>query len=78
MTIFPLPLPQLASREALDKLLLERVAKRDLPAIFLAATNAEETIYLNQAGERVYGDPSQGEVDEDTREFLVVKSHVSL
>lgn len=65
----PLPLPELASPGALDKLLHDRVAVRDLPAIFLAATNADETIYLNQAGERVFGDASKGEVNEDTRGY---------
>lgn len=68
MTVDMLPAPELRSPDALDKLLRERVARRDLPAIFLGATNADETIYLNQAGERVFGNPSAGEVNEDTRE----------
>lgn len=68
MTVDMLPAPKLRTTEALDTLLRERVAKRDLPAIFLGATNADETIYLNQAGERVFGNAAAGEVNEDTRE----------
>ena len=68
MTVDRFPEPKLKSPDALDTLLRERVAKRDLPAIFLGATNADETIYLNQAGERVFGNAAAGEVNEDTRE----------
>lgn len=56
-------LPKLASRTALDKLLLSRP---ELPARFFLATNAKETIYSNEIGDRVYGRPEDGAVDEDT------------
>lgn len=69
MTVDALPKPQLKTCDALDTLLKERVAKRDLPAIFLGATNADESIYLNQAGERVFGDAEAGHVHEDTRKL---------
>jgi methyl acetate hydrolase len=66
--------PQLPSlsrsgTKTLDKLLHERVALNETPAVFWLATNAEEEIYSNQAGLRTFGDESSGQVHADTSEF---------
>lgn len=64
----PPPVPMLTSRTLLDEHLASRPTT-DLPAIFFAATNAEETLYLNQAGDRVFGRPEEGAVNSDTRKW---------
>ncbi|RSH89119.1 hypothetical protein EHS25_002785 [Saitozyma podzolica] len=66
MSSLPLPTLRSGAKERIDEILVRTVEGRTLPAIFLGATNAKETIYWNQAGERVFGDASAGEVDEDT------------
>lgn len=61
-------LPQLkqGGKEALDKNLRDAVARRETPALFFLATNAKETIYSNQEGEKVFGDEESGKVGPDT------------
>ncbi|KAL8286141.1 hypothetical protein RQP46_004629 [Phenoliferia psychrophenolica] len=63
-----LPFPTLSpgGQERLDAYLTTTVAGREVPALFFGATNAKETIYQSQAGERVFGQPEKGEVDADT------------
>ncbi|KAK4703820.1 hypothetical protein P7C70_g2387, partial [Phenoliferia sp. Uapishka_3] len=63
-----LPLPNLspAGKQRLDEFLIETVNGREVPALFFGATNATEIIYFNQAGERVFGEPEKGAVDENT------------
>lgn len=61
-----LPTLRQGGAETLDKLLHETVARHDIPAMFYLATNAKETIYANQTGEKVFGDPSKGQIDDDT------------
>ena len=63
-----MPLPKLAANgvKALDAQLQKTVDQRHVPAVFFLATNAKETIYSNQAGEVQFGDPSSGQVDENT------------
>jgi len=65
----PLP-PKLSSagRRALDALLHQRVASRTLPALHFGATTSAGTLYLNCAGDRVFGEPEKGQVDRDTSE----------
>lgn len=62
----PLPTLKEGASHRLDTLLKETVAKRTVPAICYGATNAERTIYSNQAGDVRFGDSSAGEVDADT------------
>jgi hypothetical protein len=50
----------------LDAFLKDTVAARKIPAVVMAATNAKETIYLNQCGDVSFGDPSKGQIDEQT------------
>jgi len=57
-----------SGKQALDDLLQSSVASREVPAVFFGATNADETLYLNCAGEKTFGDESSGQVDEDTSE----------
>lgn len=69
--------PQLPSisksgSNTLDRLLHERVALNETPAVFWLATNAKEEIYSNQAGLRVFGDESSGQVHADTSELTPI------
>jgi hypothetical protein len=54
-------------RRNLDKL-LDTVEKRELPALFLTACNANEVIYENQAGWTDFDDQDGQKVDVDTSE----------
>jgi hypothetical protein len=60
-----------SGKQALDDLLQSSVDSREVPAVFFGVTNAEETLYLNCAGEKHFGDESKGQVDEDTSESKV-------
>jgi hypothetical protein len=40
--------------------------------MFVGASNAQEEIYWSCAGDKVFGDPSQGEVNSDTSTFPVL------
>ena len=66
------PLPRLKAEGSknLDSLLHSTVAKQNLPAIFCAATNVNETFYSNQDGHVVFGDEGSGKVDSDTSELM--------
>ncbi|KAI5480308.1 hypothetical protein MNV49_001267 [Pseudohyphozyma bogoriensis] len=63
-----LPLPTLTpeATKPIDAFLKTTVAEGKVPAVFFGATNAKETIYFNQGGEKVAGNPGEGMVDEDT------------
>jgi hypothetical protein len=57
-------------KEALDAL-LKRTVEGDappFPAIHFGATTATGELYFNCAGDRVYGEPEKGAVNEDTSE----------
>lgn len=56
----------------IDSFLGSVVDSRRVPAMFLGATNAQEEIYWSCAGDKVFGDPSQGEVNSDTSTFAVL------
>lgn len=60
--------PTLAAIHAkkLDTFLKETVARRECPAVFLGVCNKDEILYFNQAGDKVFGDASQGMIDSDT------------
>jgi hypothetical protein len=62
----PLPTWNSQAARSLDKLLEETVSSGDFPALFMGATTADRILYWNQQGNRVYGDPSRGPVDENT------------
>jgi hypothetical protein len=64
----PLAKPNLSpsSTEHLDEYLKQAVEARNVPAVFLGATNADATIYQSQAGELVFGQQEAGLVDENT------------
>jgi hypothetical protein len=67
-----LPLPTVTSADSLDAL-LHRVIQHDLvPGAFFGAANVNDIIYENQAGAKVYGDKSAGEVDARTSALLHV------
>lgn len=61
-----LPTISSSARGPLDEFLQENVQSRRVPAMFIGATNAKEEIYFNQAGEKVFGDASKGEVGSET------------
>ena len=65
-----LPTPSIdqAGRSAIDQFLAETVSSRRVPATFLGVTTAKEELYFNQDGERVFGHPDQGLVDDQTSE----------
>lgn len=55
-------------KAALDAVLTKAAASRTVPAVHFAVTTADGPIYGNQAGERVFGEPDKGPVNEDTSE----------
>lgn len=55
-------------KAALDALLKKAVESRVVPALHFAATTKDDVIYAGQAGERVFGEPDKGQVNEDTSE----------
>jgi hypothetical protein len=67
-------LPTITSegRAQIDSFLSSVVGSRRVPAMFVGATNAQEEIYWSCAGDKVFGDPSQGEVNSDTSTFPVL------
>ncbi|ORY32004.1 beta-lactamase/transpeptidase-like protein [Naematelia encephala] len=63
-----LPLPTISpkGKATLDALLAKTVEERTVPAVFFGATNAKEELYFNSKGEKVFGQPEEGEVYSDT------------
>ncbi|KAL7423577.1 hypothetical protein Q5752_001157 [Cryptotrichosporon argae] len=64
--LVPLPTIKPASVPTLDAVLEKAVADGVVPALFLGATNAKETIYYRAGGLKNVDKPELGEVDEDT------------
>jgi hypothetical protein len=55
----------------LDDILKQNVASGEIPAATFAVVTSDlkaDPIYINTAGDRVYGDASKGQIDEDTGE----------
>lgn len=50
----------------LSELLHKVVDSREVPAVFFGATTADEELYFDQYGEKVFGQPESGQVDADT------------
>lgn len=65
----PYPTLKPGGAAQLDSFLKRVVEKRDVPGVFLAATNARETIYEAQLGDLEFGHPEKGQIDRDTSEF---------
>ncbi|KAK8858905.1 hypothetical protein IAR55_003136 [Kwoniella newhampshirensis] len=63
-----LPLPTLAAEgeKSLDDFLSKEVGSREIPALFIGATNAKEEIYFSVDGEVTFGEHDKGKVTEDT------------
>lgn len=55
-------------KQNLSKLLNDTVNANKTPAVFVGATTAGETLYLDCAGDVVCGSPDSGKVDLDTSE----------
>ncbi|KAK4686966.1 hypothetical protein P7C73_g3164, partial [Tremellales sp. Uapishka_1] len=54
------------ARKVLDTYLRDTVQGHDVPALHFGVTSADDIIYFNQAGDRVFGEPDMGQVDQDT------------
>ncbi|KAJ3525361.1 hypothetical protein NMY22_g10610 [Coprinellus aureogranulatus] len=54
------------ARQSLDEYIDSLTKDPRLPSFIFGATTAEATVYLRGSGFRVVGDPSSGDVDEDT------------
>jgi len=64
----PTPSIDEAGRAAIDKFLADTAGGRRVPATFLGVTTAKGELYFNQDGERVFGEPDKGVVDDQTGE----------
>ncbi|WOO82583.1 Acyltransferase LovD [Vanrija pseudolonga] len=62
----PTPTLSAAAKAKLDALLHTSVAQPETPAFAFAAATADELLYFNSAGERVWGSPDKGQVDDTT------------
>ena len=58
-----------SAKATFDSFLKQAVESRTVPAIHIGAANADEILYFNCAGERVFGEPDEGMVDDDTSMF---------
>ncbi len=56
-------------QQALDALLKKTAEERKNPAAFFGATNAKEEIYFGCGGEKVFGKPEEGMVNQDTSKY---------
>jgi hypothetical protein len=56
-------------RAAIDNLLRETVESKRVPATFFGVTTADSELYYDQKGDRIFGKPDQGEVDEHTSKW---------
>lgn len=57
-----------AGKKKLSKLMNDTVDAKSTPAVFIGATTAGETLFLDCAGDLVCGQGSSGKVDLDTSE----------
>lgn len=66
-----MPSPNLSAegKRAVGAWLDAEVAKGTHPAIFAAIATADEMLYFNAKGDRVFAQPEKGQVDEDTGEW---------
>jgi len=61
-------------RQNLDRLIDTAVQSRTVPAVFVALTDANETIYSKCAGQVDFDDPTRGSVNDDTSELGDVRA----
>jgi hypothetical protein len=61
-------------RRDLDRIIDAAVQSRTVPAVFVALTDANETIYSRCAGHVDFDDPSRGSVNDDTSELEDVQA----
>lgn len=78
MTSLPLPTLDSSKQEALNELLLDLRSKTNIPAACYAITTAKGTIYEFAAGDRIHGEPDNGQVTMDTRRFPSTYSEESM
>ena len=55
-------------KQALDTLLVSKSKEAKVPALHFGVTTGDGVVYFNCAGDRVYGEPDKGQVDENTSE----------
>jgi hypothetical protein len=72
MVIFTMSLPTPSigqvGQAAIDHFLDEVVESKRVPAMFLGVATAKEDSYYGQKGDRVFGHPEKGQVDDHTSE----------
>lgn len=72
MTATKAPTLSAEGKAKLDNILQSNVASGAIPGSTFAVATPDANappIYFNTAGDKVFGDPSKGQVDEDTGEF---------
>lgn len=62
----PTPSFDAAGKAALDAHLQKIVKERRVPATWLGVTNAKEELFFDYGGDRVFGKPEAGMVDDHT------------
>jgi methyl acetate hydrolase len=65
----PTPTLDAAGKSALDAHLQKTLKERKVPATWLGVTTAEKELFFDYGGERVFGKPEEGLVDEHTGEL---------
>jgi hypothetical protein len=67
----PVPTPHLKSsaKQALDQYLAKVVHDRKVPATTLGVTNKDGELWFGCGGERVFGQPDEGQISPDTSEY---------
>lgn len=66
------PAPQLkdSGKQALQKYLDKVVNDKEVPAVSLGVTNKDGELWFGCGGDRVFGEPDQGQITEDTGEYF--------
>jgi methyl acetate hydrolase len=64
----PSPRIKDTGKKPLDDFLQKIVTDRNVPAVFLGATDKNGELYFNCGGDRVFGKPDEGQVTPDTGE----------
>lgn len=60
-------------RKAIDSIISDVIDNKKMPAVFMAATNADEVIYENQGGWVDFEHPEAGKVNAQTSERQIDK-----
>ncbi|KAJ6512620.1 beta-lactamase [Mycena sanguinolenta] len=55
-----------ATKDALERILSDAVARKSTPAMFLGVTTANGPIYVNTVGNKFFDDPASPAIDQDT------------